>query len=189
MEGWTVERGKFGPRAILEPGTKTGQGHTDQWIAVLAHCGLSSERFMEVRGTRFTMGDWVHQVQYDVPRNAHQEYSWTLIGLTLYVPTDAKWIANDGKEWSIERLVSIEAEQELDMSACGETHWLIGMSMALNQHLAQCGEVLGSWHRTDEKITKAIELAKKYQHPDGSLSTKYFQRPSSSHDLASTSES
>ena len=112
-----------------------------------------------------------------------------MIGLTLYVPTDAKWIANDGKEWSIERLVSIEAEQELDMSACGETHWLIGMSMALNQHLAQCGEVLGSWHRTDEKITKAIELAKKYQHPDGSLSTKYFQRPSSSHDLASTSKS
>lgn len=70
------------------------------------------------------------------------------------------------------------------MSACGGTDRLIGMSMALNQHLAQRGEVFGSWQRADKKITKAIELAKKYQNPNSSLSAEYFQRPSSSHDLA-----
>ena len=34
-----------------------------------------------------------------------REYSWTLIALNRYLPTDATWTASDGQTWSIERLV------------------------------------------------------------------------------------
>ena len=184
IKGWTFERGSLGPKAIVESGTKSGQGHADQWLAVVAQCGLAADHTVEVNGRMYTIGDWVRQVQFDVPRNAIEEYSWTLIGLTLYLSTDATWTGSDGETWSIEQLLRLEADKDINDSACGGTHRLIGMSMALNQHLAQHGDIDGVWKMTDRKIRDAIDLARRFQNPDGSFSTKYFSRPGTSVDLA-----
>ena len=184
MKGWTVHPGTLGPRAILEQGTKTGQGHADQWLAVLAQCGLPPDEEIRVRGTTYTMADWIAQVQYDVSRNTQQEYSWTLIGLTSYLPTDAAWTSSDGHEWSIERLVQIEVSQDINMSACGGTHRLIGMSMALNQHLDQGGAIDGVWKQVENRIQNAISKTREFQDRDGGFSSHYFRRPGSSPDLA-----
>ena len=192
MKGWTVEQGvelspgsqRFGLRALLEEGTKAGQGHADQWLAVLAQCDLSPEQKILVAGDEYTMESFLRQVQYDVPRNTDREYSWTLIGLTTYLPTNETWTALDGEEWNIERLVGIEAEQALASSACGGTHRLIGMATALNHHVDQQFEVTGAWKQASEVIEQAKLDAKKYQNVDGSFSTNYFQRPGRSPDLA-----
>jgi hypothetical protein len=56
-----------------------------------------------------------------VPNNPLREYSWTVTALAMYLPTDYKWTAADGKEWSIEQLMQIEAEHDLNASACGGT--------------------------------------------------------------------
>ena len=115
MKGWTVEpvidveTGHRGLRAILEVGSKSGQGHADQWLAVLAQCDLPADQPILVAGERLTMADYVAQVQLDVPRNFQREYSWTLIGLTTYLPTDAQWTASDGNTWTVAKLVEIEA--------------------------------------------------------------------------------
>lgn len=192
MRGWTMQPGVWldeaqtrrGLKAILEPGSKAGQGHADQWFAVLAQSHLAPEQIVKVHGRDFTMADYVAQIQYDIPFNGQQEYSWTLIGLTTYLPTDATWQAGDGKQWSIERLVEIEANHELAASACGGTHRLIGMSMALNRHLAAGHELTGSWKTADEIISQAILNARKYQNDDGSFSTNYVERTGRSADLA-----
>lgn len=192
MKGWTTEpgvvlneeTGQRGLRAILETGTKTGQGHADQWLAVLAQCDLTPSQTIIVDGQQYTMEDFVKQVQWDVPRNVEREYSWTLIGLTTYLPTSSTWTASDGKQWSIERLIEIECEQELATSACGGTHRLIGITMALNHHLRTGGKLEGVWKTADEKIQAAISQAKLNQNPDGSFSTRYFEPGGKVSDLA-----
>ena len=119
MNGWTVrpgdvlEDGRRGLRAVVEPGTKKGQGHADQWLAVLAQCGLSPDQEIKIGPDTYAMKDFLQQVQRDAPRNLNQEWSWTLIGLTSYLPTDSTWTANDGQTWSIERLVQGEIEQDV----------------------------------------------------------------------------
>lgn len=192
MRGWTMEpgatdeaTGRRGLRARLEQGSKTGQGHADQWLAVLAQAGLRPDETVLVDGREYTMADWVHQVEWDVPRNAEREYSWTLIGLTAYRPTTHEWTASDGQTWSIARLLEIELEQDINTSACGGSHRLIGITMALNHHeIDEKNKATGVWEEARRKVRKAIDTAREYQNPDGSLSAEYFARPSSSRDAA-----
>ena len=176
--------GRIGLRAVLEPGTKTGQGHADQWLAILAQAGLSPEQTIAVPAGTFTIADLVRQVQRDVPRNVDREWSWTLIGLTSYLPTNATWEGGDEQTWSIERLVGEEASQPLESSACGGTHRLIGLSMALNRHLAQEGSLAGPWQDADRIIAEAIARTEAYQDGSGAFSAHYFERPGITFDLA-----
>lgn len=196
MEGWTMERGsplpfagengekRYGLRALLEQGSKTGQGHNDQWLAILSQCDLPPETPILFEGHEYTMADFIGQVQLDLSRNFDHEYSWTLIALTAYLPTTASWVDSTGKTWSIPDLVQAEVDQGFGSGACGGTHRLIGLSMALNRHTAQGGEMTPQWVAADERIQEAITKAQQYQNPNGSLSSNYFLRPGNSPDLA-----
>lgn len=194
IKGWTAGPGfvletidgedVLGLRAEVEQGSGTGQGHYDQWLAVLAQCGLREDEEIKVDDRVYKMSQYVRQVQLEIPRNLVQEYSWTLIGLTSYMPTTATWEAFDGSQWSIEELVDYEAEHVIGEGACGGTHRLIGLSMALNQHVAQGNKVEGAWQRADQRIQEAIRRAKEFQNPDGSFSTNYLIGGGSSPDLS-----
>ncbi len=192
IDGWAFEpgdvldaaTGRRGLRALLQAGTKRGQGHPDQWLAILAQANLPLDQVIQVEDQQYTMEDLIRQVQRDVPRNLDQEWSWTLIGLTKYLPTTASWTARDGQTWSIERLVEAELGQDLDQSACGGTHRLIGMAMALERHRANGGSVTGIWQDVEQRMEQAIETARLLQNPDGSFSAHYFERPGQSADLA-----
>ena len=190
MRGWNLEpvsqglSNQRGLRVIMDEGSKAGQGHADQWLAVLAQSGLPPTQTIVVDGNQYTIADLVRQVQWDLPRNLQQEYSWTLIGLTTYLPTDEEWTASDNQSWSIERLIQSETEQDLFDSACGGTHRLIGMAMAVNRHLDQEGKLTGAWKNADDQIQQAIQRAKATQNPDGSFSTTFLASRRSSIDLA-----
>jgi hypothetical protein len=153
-------------------------------LAVLAQCGLPPEQTIRVGDATYAMADYVNQVQRDLPRNTEREWSWTLIGLTTYLPTTASWTANDGQPWSIEQLVQEETEQGIERGACGGTHRLIGLAMALNRHLDQGGALEGPWAQAEQTIQHHIQLAKQLQNADGSFSTNYFARGGRSPDLA-----
>ena len=198
MRGWTVQQGfelpatndtsnsekRYGLRALLAEGSKAGQGHADQWFAVLAQCELPPDQTIKVGDQTYTMEDYLRQVQLEVHKNQLQEYSWSLIGLTTYLDTDARWEDVDGGHWSIEKLVEIEAEHEIGDGACGGTHRLIGLSMALNRRIAQGKDLSGAWHLADDRVRVAIENARKFQNSDGSFSSHYVLRPGTSPDLA-----
>jgi len=190
MNGWEMEPGiefgtppRRGLRAVTAPGSLTGQGHADQWLGYLADCGLQLDEKITWAGTEYTIGDIVAQVEHDVPYNPIQEYSWTLMGLTAFRPTDHEWTAGDGKQWNIERLLEIEVNHDLGQSACGGTHRMAGIVMALNRHVGSGGKLEGAWKAADEKVRKSIATAKAYQNPDGSFSSNWFQRPGSSPDF------
>ncbi|MEQ8786665.1 MAG: ADP-ribosylation factor-directed GTPase activating protein isoform b [Pirellulaceae bacterium] len=178
------DKDEYGLRILMDPGSKAGQGHHDQWLAVLAQSELPPDQTIRASGQDFTMADIVRQVQFDMPRNTDREYSWTLIGLTSYLPTDTRWTAFDGGTWSIEGLVESEALHPLGDGACGGSHRLIGLCMALNRHLAQGGKIEGPWKQAEQRIQQGIQKAREFQNPDGSFSTNYFARPGRSPDLA-----
>jgi hypothetical protein len=191
MKGLDLRRGdlldaaskRYGIATIIAE-DKMGQGHADQWLGYLSDCHLLLDEPIIVEGEKHTIADYIDQAKLDVYRNASREYSWTLMALTAYYPTDYSWKAGDGSEWTIEKLVEIELGHSLDASACGGTHRMTGLTMAFNRHVAAGKPVTGVWKQLEDRIHECIGKAREYQNPDGSLSSNYFARPGKSADLA-----
>ena len=191
MKGWNLveadvldeKSGRRGVRALLEGGTLSGQGHYDQWMGYLSDTGLKLDERVVVEGKDHTVADYIRQIELDVPRNMEREYSWTIMALTAYRPTDYIWTASDGKEWSLPQLVEAELEYDIDGSPCGGTHRMYGLALVRNRHLAAGGKLEGVWKKCEDKIQEQIERAKASQNADGSLSSKYFQQPGTAPDI------
>src|SRR5690606_12528566 len=95
------------------------------------------------------------------------------------------WTDSSGKSWSIADLVQIEVDQGLEGAACGGSHRLIGLAMALNRHKKQGRAVEGPWAAAEKLIQEqGIANSRKFQNPNGVFSANYFSRPGSSPDLA-----
>lgn len=177
---------RAGLQMAMEPSTKIGQGHRDQWLAIVAQCGLPIKTELQSSDHTFTIGDWLRQAEYDVARNLDLEFSWSLIALTTYHDTDHRWTARDGIEYSTEELLASELEQSLPSSACGGTHRLIGIAMSLSKRRAEGKPISGVWAEAESTLNKEIESAKQNQNPDGSYSVAYLHRPGWTRDLGET---
>ncbi len=192
MRGWTLTSTPQGIRAELEPG-KLGQGHDDQWLAILSQWGVPYTRPLKVAGKEYRIYDMVKRTMYDCFDG--KEASWTIIALSTHLdPIDQTWKARDGKEWTVERLVAQEAgpiyddeagEDLIYNGACGGTHRLIGLTIALNNYRRQHpdGELTGGWLAAQKRINWAIAQARAFQQPNGAFSVGYFQRPANSANL------
>jgi hypothetical protein len=175
--------GRRGIRSFVA-GDKMGQGHTDQWMGYLSDCRLPLDEKMMVAGKDHTVADYIEQMKLDVPRNEIREYSWTLMALTAYFPSDHRWTASDGQEWNIEKLVQIELEHSLDNSPCGGTHRMTALTMVYNRHVEAGGKVEGVWEKLRERIDDCIKKSRQFQNPDGSLSANFFVRSGKATELA-----
>jgi hypothetical protein len=182
LKGWNLRPAEKGLESVMDPGTKVGEGHKDQWIGYISQCGVKLDDPIKVSGRTFAVRDLVNQAQWDV--HDGMEATWTLMAMSTYLPLDAVWKAKDGKQWTIERLVALEAAQNIDESACGGSHRLYGLAAALRLYRATGKPISGAWLTAQQKINQCVALARQYQQPDGSFSTSYFQRSSSSPDLA-----
>ena len=193
VDGFQPRRGdalgdpsRSGLRMDMQPTTKIGQGHRDQWLAIVAQCQLPLETELRASDHAFTISDWLRQAEYDVPRNLELEFSWSLIALTAYHDTDHSWTARDGQQYSTDLLLESELEQSLESSVCGGTHRLIGIAMARNKRRAEGKPMLGVWARADQLLAQHVELARQNQNPDGSYSADYLHRPGWTRDLGDT---
>jgi len=179
-----MRRSSNGLDVIVAAGSRIGQGHEDQWLGYLSQVGLSPEERIVVEGDSYTIHDLVTQAQWDIYEG--MDASWALMAFGTYLPIDAKWLAKDGSEWTIERIVHTLSMMKLADSPCGGTHCLYALTVARNRYVADGGTFVndrnGPWREADERIKRAISKAKAFQQPDGSLSTNYFARPASSAD-------
>jgi len=169
--------------ADLQPGAKIGQGHRDQWVAYMARCGLTAEDVVVTRDGPLTIGGWIKQIQWDVPRNFEHEFSWTLTALLAHRPTTDRWTARDGRDYSIESLLESELRELSPASACGGSHRLCAIANALNQHRQAGQPIIGVWAEANNLVKLAIEQTREFQNADGSFSANYFERPGWSVDL------
>ncbi len=181
LKGWVMMPGEKGLDSLLEAGSKTGQGHEDQWLGYLSQAGVPLDQELLVGGNTYTVADLVTQAQWDVREG--MEATWTLMALSAYLPQDSQWPAKDGTTWNLERIVAMEAAQPLEGSACGGSHRLYALATAINTHQAQGGELTGGWKVAEDYIQTAIAKAKDLQQPDGAFSTNYFSRSGNAVDL------
>lgn len=188
LAGWLLRPGSRGVVAVVEEGSTTGQGHPDQWLGYLSQCGLGGiplDTKLVAGGRDHTLADLLDQAKFDL--RAGQEATWTLMALAAYLPPDATWQASDGTTWSIEKVVRMEADADLSTSACGGAHRLAGLALALAAHRAirtnPDAPLTGGWADAAERLADAIDRARRFQQPDGSFSTHFFDRPGTSPDV------
>jgi len=183
LKGWNLRPTPHGVLAVVESGTKTGQGHPDQWLGYMALAGVKPDEELIVGGKKYHVRDLLTEAQWHLYQGI--EATWPLMAFSAYLPLDAKWTAEDGGEWTIDRVAAMEAGQDLRESACGGTHRLVGLLSAVNRFKREHpGEPLtGGFRQADEKIREAFAAAQRNQQPNGRFSTNFFTRPGSSDDL------
>jgi hypothetical protein len=176
MKGWTMRKieGQPGVTAVVEVGSKTGQGHPDQWLAIMAQCNVGSDETLMVDGQKYAVKDLVTQAMYDIYEG--KEASWTAISLAQYIDMNAEWPSKDGSIWTIERIVAMEAAADFKGAACGGTHRLSALTFVLNRYQEANKNVplARGWLAAKERTEEAIALVKEYQLPSGALSTDFF---------------
>jgi hypothetical protein len=192
MKGWTLTATPQGVRAEIEPG-KLGQGHDDQWLAIISQWPVPYSQSIKVAGRDYTLRDMIKRTMFDCFEG--KEASWTIIALSTHLdPIEQEWVARDGQKWTVEQLVSMEAgpiyeddvgAEMINTSACGGTHRLIGLAIALNNYRRQHPdeELRGGWLAAQRRIAWAVEQARANQLPSGAFSIAFFQRAANSANL------
>ncbi len=186
MRGWTIRKGDHGVLAVQDPGSKTGQGHPDQWLGYLSQCGVTVDDTIVADGQKYKIADLITQAQWDIYDG--MEATWTLMAFGTYLPLNVQWTAKDGSTWTIPRIVEMETSQDLNDSACGGTHRMYALTKAVNRYRDAGGkfgdDADGIWEAAQKKIDDAVDMIQEFQQPDGCFSTKYFVRPAHSSDIA-----
>ena len=186
MPGQNLADGRRGVKAHLEAGSYTGQGHVDQWIAICAMAELPATDRVVIDGEAHTLLDWAEQARVDACYNPLNEFSWSLIALTYYFPNDYQWTTNDGSIWSWERMLEFEVAYDLNDSACGGAHRLVGLTRALAAKQRLKLPDSPTWDATRRKVDQALIDIEQMRCRDGSLSSHYLERPGASRDLGLT---
>ncbi|WP_148080397.1 hypothetical protein [Roseimaritima ulvae] len=173
---FTVDRQGIAPRSGVGL-----QGHQGQFLAVFGLIGVPESYPLYVGKRKFAVADLVAREQADCRSGA--ELTFTLIGLSHYLDTDAEWTSSDGQRWDFERLIQEELDQQVIGAACGGTHRLMGLSHALRIRREQGRPISGQWARAEQFISDFVDYAWKLQNPDGSMSTDWFEGRANRNDL------
>jgi len=129
-----------------------------------------------VQSKSFTVADLVEEEKLSCKSGT--ELTFALIALAHYLPTDAAWKSRDGKDWSLDRLMSEEIEQPIRGAPCGGTHRLFGLAYGCQRRLKATGRLDGVYLRADKFVRDYQKFTlTKLQNPDGSFSTEWFKYP------------
>ena len=157
------------------------QGHSAQYLAILAQCRVAANSPIAVNGKNFTVADLIEEEKLSCKEKT--ELTFALIALAHYLPTDAEWKSRDGKDWSLPRLVEEEIVQPIRGAPCGGTHRLFGLSYGCQRRLRATGQLDGVYLRADKYVRDYQQFAlTKLQNRDGSFSTEWFKYPADRED-------
>ena len=157
------------------------QGHSAQYLAVLAQCRVAMNSPITIQSKAFTVADLVKEEK--LACKSGTELTFALIALAHYLPTDSEWTARDGKPWSLTKLVAEEIEQPIRGAPCGGTHRLFGLAYGCQRRLRATGGLDGVYLRADKFVRDYQQFAlTKLQNRDGSFSTEWFKYPADRED-------
>ena len=159
-----------------------GQGHQDQFLAEMIQQGMAPDRKVLVDGKEYLARDFVRASQARVRLNAGQELSWAIVAIGQYFGTDCEWTNAAGEKIRFEQLAEYETNAPVNAGqACGGTHRLFGLAWAYHLHRAKCaskGVPPGPvWDAVKRRLDEHAALAKRFQNPDGSFSSRYSDGP------------
>jgi hypothetical protein len=149
------------------------QGHEGQFLAILAQSNVPLDYPIQIGNAKYKVEDLV---RYEMATcKERSELTFKLIGLSYYLDSNKQWKANDGKIWSIQKLIQEELAQPIVGSACGGTHRLMGFSFSLRQRQLQNQPINGQYARASKFIKDYIAYTWQLQNPDGSFSTSWYE--------------
>ncbi len=157
------------------------QGHMGQFLAMLAQCNVDPSYPIRVEGREFTIHDLIASEQETCYTNT--ELTFKLIGLMHYLPSDAEWVNDRGESWNVERLIEEELKQPVRGAACGGTHRLGGLSLAVKKRKKRGEPVDGVYLEAARFTNKYEQYAYRLQNSDGSFSTEWFRGPGHESDI------
>lgn len=157
------------------------QGHMGQFLAMLAQCDVDRTYPIRVADREFTIEDLIESEKDTCYPNT--ELTFKLIGLMHYIPSDAQWVNDRGESWSIERLIEEELKQPIRGAACGGTHRLGGLSLAVKKREARGESVDGAFQKAAQFTHRYEQYAFRLQNSDGSFSTEWFRGPGRERDI------
>lgn len=179
--GWMCHNGTCRTQRIFTPRGKgfipnVGggvQGHEGQFLAILAQCDVPVDYPIQVGANQFTVEDLV---RYEMATcKERSELTFKLIGLSHYLDSNKQWRTNDGKLWSISKLIQEELAQPVVGSACGGTHRLMGFSFSVQQRRSQGEPINGQYARAEKFVKDYVDYTWRLQNPDGSFSTAWYE--------------
>ncbi|QDV41761.1 hypothetical protein Enr13x_16040 [Stieleria neptunia] len=148
------------------------QGHQGQFLAVLGMCNVPTDYPLYAGKMKYDVTALIESEKRAC--KAGEELTFTLIGLSHYLDTDSRWVADDGTRWDFERLIEEELKQPIVGSACGGTHRLMGYTHALRKRRAEGKPITGQWKRAEIFTDDFVNYAYSLQNRDGSMSTNWF---------------
>ena len=149
------------------------QGHLGQLLAMLAQCHVSPDYPIHVGKKEFTIRDLIEaEKKTCYPKS---ELTFKLIALQHYIDLDDKWVNDQGVEWDFSRLMREEMAQPIRGAACGGTHRLSGLSLAVKARIRRGEPLDGEYGKASEFVKKYQQYAFRLQNRDGSLSTSWFR--------------
>ncbi|MEO1498221.1 MAG: hypothetical protein AAFV43_13845 [Planctomycetota bacterium] len=157
------------------------QGHKGQFLAMLAQCNVSPDYPIRVDGKEFTIHDLIRAEQKTC--YAGEELTFKLIALGHYLESDATWLNDRGESWSIPRLIEEERKQPIRGAACGGTHRLAGLGLAVRRREARSEPIDGAYLEAADFVKEYHNYAWRLQNRDGSMSTEWFRGPGDEEDL------
>ena len=157
------------------------QGHRGQLLALLAQSKVRTDYPMRVEGHDLTVADLIEMEKTTCyPRS---ELTFKLIGLMHYLPSDARWMNDQGMEWDLPRLVAEELRQPIRGAACGGTHRLSGLTLAYKKRQQRGEPVDGVYLQAQRFVARHQLYAYRLQNRDGSFSTDWFNGPGNEENL------
>ena len=152
------------------------QGHSAQYLAILAQCRVSAKSPLLLDGQNFTVANLIEDEKLNC--RSGTELTFALIGLAHYLPTDAVWRSSDGEMWSLDRLMQEEINQPIRTAPCGGTHRLFSLAYGCQRRLRATGKLDGVYQRANIYVREYQNLTlRRLQNRDGSFSTEWFKYP------------
>ena len=179
--GWMCHNGTCRTQRMFSPKGRSFvpnvgggvQGHEGQFLAILAQSNVPLDYPIQIGASLFKVEDLV---RYEMATcKEKSELTFKLIGLSYYLDTNKQWKANDGKIWSIPKLIQEELAQPIIGSACGGTHRLMGFSFSVRQRQLQNQPINGQYARAVKFVREYIAYTLQLQNPDGSFSTDWYE--------------
>jgi hypothetical protein len=146
---------------------RVGQGHTNQFLACLAQCGLPPETKLVADGdVEFSLQDMLEAAASRW--SAGDELPWTVIAFCHYRRWGEEWSTATGETVSLNRL----AEQLMAFAsgACGGTHRLCALVCVLHSIDRAGQSELPVARRIRSTLDYELERVKGLQLADGSIS-------------------
>ena len=143
--------------------------HVNQYLMMLALAGVSPQRaLLADTGEQYRVADLIDAAKLGF--EDEQEVGWTLVALSVYLPSGDEWVGANGRKYTIATVLRRGMERDPRKEAEGGTHHLFGISYAVRTYARNHGSLDGVWEEAMEYLNAHVATVRRFQLDDGAFS-------------------